>query len=369
LRDNQKGIERMNKMATEPMTGAEALEAPETGPRIKLPAGKGLLRTILLLIVPALLILGGGYYWLTSGGSVSTDDAQVKQDIVSVSPQVNGQIVQVFVRNGAKVKRGDLLFRIDSEPYRVALENAQAQLANAQLQTHVLRTTAVGTAGDITGAEAKLAIKKNALARQSALLKDGFTTKSDYDDALNDVKTAETQLADAQARAANAHAAVAAPGEQPQIAQAQAAVDKARLDLERTDVRAPMDGTIENADNLQVGQMAVTGIGMLSLVHSQSAWVEANFKEKDVGRMVPGHKARIEVDAYSGQKFDAHVQSVGAGTGSEFSLLPAQNANGNWVKVTQRVPVRIVFNGTPSKPMIAGLSVTATVYFDENSKK
>ena len=108
---------------------------------------------------------------------------------------------------------------------------------------------------------------------------------------------------------------------------------------------------------------------MLSLVHSQTAWVEANFKEKDVGKMVPGQKARIEVDAYPGQKFDAHVQSIGAGTGSEFSLLPAQNANGNWVKVTQRVPVRIAFDGKTSRPMIAGLSVNATVYFDEQSKK
>jgi membrane fusion protein (multidrug efflux system) len=107
---------------------------------------------------------------------------------------------------------------------------------------------------------------------------------------------------------------------------------------------------------------------MLSLVHSQSAWVEANFKEKDVGRMVPGQRATIAVDAYSGMKFDGHVQSVGAGTGSQFSLLPAQNANGNWVKVTQRVPVRIAFEGNPSKPMIAGLSVTATVYFDSNKK-
>jgi membrane fusion protein (multidrug efflux system) len=130
-----------------------------------------------------------------------------------------------------------------------------------------------------------------------------------------------------------------------------------------------MDGVIENADNLQIGQMAVTGVGMLSLVHSQAAWVEANFKEKDVGRMVPGERAVVTVDAYPGQKFEAHIQSIGAGTGSEFSLLPAQNANGNWVKVTQRVPVRIAFDGTPSKPMIAGLSVVARVYFDTSSKK
>jgi membrane fusion protein (multidrug efflux system) len=349
-------------MATEPMTGSKT-EAPELSAR----GLKRFLRPALMFLVPVLLLLAGGYYWLTSGSSVSTDDAQVKQDIVSVSPQVNGQIVQVLVRDGARVKRGQLLFRIDPQPYRVALEQAEAQLANARLQTTVLKTTAAGTSGDIRGAQANLAIKRNALARQQALLGKGFTTRADYEDALNEVRSAETQLADAQARAANASAAVA-PGEQPQIAQAQAAVDKARLDLERTDVRAPMDGVIENADNLQVGQMAVTGLGMLSLVHSQSAWVEANFKEKDVGRMVPGERATVKVDAYPGQKFAAHIQSVGAGTGSEFSLLPAQNANGNWVKVAQRVPVRIVFDGNPGKPMIAGLSVVATVYLDDSKK-
>jgi membrane fusion protein (multidrug efflux system) len=166
----------MNKMQTAPLTAADTAEAPKKR-RIRIAVGdRNLGRTILMLIVPALLLLGGAYYWLTSGSSVSTDDAQVKQDIVSVSPQVNGQVVQVFVRNGARVKRGDLLFRIDPQPYRVALEQAQAQLANAQLQTQVLRTTAAGTTGDITGAEANLAIKRNALARQQALLRQGFTT-------------------------------------------------------------------------------------------------------------------------------------------------------------------------------------------------
>jgi membrane fusion protein (multidrug efflux system) len=354
----------MNKMATEKMTGARAAaEAPaiETTARA---GAKRWMRTALMLIVPALLILGGGYYWLSSGGSVSTDNAQVKQDIVSVSAQVNGPIVEVAVKNGDHVKQGQLLYRIDPAPFRVALEQAQAQLAAARLSTTQLRTQAAGTGADIVGEQANLAIKRNALGRQQALLKQGFTTRADYEDALNEVKTAEQDLADARARAANAHAALA-PGEQPSIAQAQAAVDKAQLDLSRTEVRAPMEGTIANADRLQVGQMAVQGVGMLSLVHSQNAWVEANFKEKDVGRMIPGGKAKIEIDAYPGQKFDGHVQSVGAGTGSEFALLPAQNANGNWVKVTQRVPIRIYFNGTPSKPMIAGLSANVTVYLDK----
>ncbi len=321
-------------------------------------------RPVLMLLVPALLLLGGIYYWVSSGGTVSTDNASVKQDIVSVSAQVNGPVIAVNVKNGDKVKRGDILFRIDPAPFRVALEQAEAQLAAAHLQTSQLRTQAAGTGADITGAGANLQIKRNALARQAALLKRGFTTRADYEDALNEVRTAETSLADARARAANAHAAIA-PGEQPSIAQAQAAVDKARLDLSRTEVRAPMDGTIANSDRLQVGQMAVQGVGMLSLVHDQTAWVEANFKEKDVGKMVPGQKAKIEIDAYPGMDFKAHIQSVGAGTGSEFAIIPAQNANGNWVKVTQRVPVRIAFDGNPGKPLIAGLSTTVTVYLDK----
>ena len=352
----------MNRMTTEKLTGTAAKGAAiKTAIRA---GGKGRLRTVLMLIVPVLLLIAGGYYWFASAGKVSTDNAQVKQDIVSVSPQVNGPVIEVLVKNGDAVKRGQLLYRIDPAPYQVALEQAQAQLAAARLSTSQLRTQAAGTGADITGAQANLQIKRNALARQTALLKQGFTTRTDYDDALNEVRTAETDLADARARSANAAAAIA-PGEQPSIAQAQAAVDKARLDLTRTEIRAPMDGTIANADRLQVGQMAVQGLGMLSLVHSKGAWVEANFKEKDVGKMVPGEKARIEIDAYPGTDFEGHVQSVGAGTGSEFAILPAQNANGNWVKVTQRVPVRIAFDGHPTKPLIAGLSTTVTVYLGE----
>jgi membrane fusion protein (multidrug efflux system) len=359
----------MNQMKSEKLEGSQ-VETPEDAAAVVEETTiveskpRSYRRIGMMLIVPLLIVGGLLYYFFAGAGSVSTDNAAVKQDIVAVSAQVNGPIVDVRVKNGDHVKRGELLYRIDPDTYRVALEQAQAQLAAAKLQTTQLRTQATGTGADITGAQANLEIKRNALGRQQALLKRGFTTRADYEDALNEVRTAETALADARARAANANAAIA-PGEQPSIAQAQAAVDKAQLELSRTEVRAPMDGTIANADRLQVGQMAVQGVGMLSLVRSTQAWVEANFKEKDVGTMVPGQRAKIEIDAYPGQEFVGHIQSVGAGTGSEFAIIPAQNANGNWVKVTQRVPVRVAFDGNPGKPLIAGLSSTVTVYTDD----
>ena len=345
----------MNKMTTE-IAAAEAAEQPTD---LRAQSRRKLLRPLLMLIVPALLLLAGGYYWVVSGRYVSTDNAQVQQDIVGIAAQVGGPIVEVDVKENQRVKKGDVLFRIDPAPYRVALMQAAAQLAAARLQTTQLQTQASGTGADITGGAANLEIKQNALARQQALLKRGFTTRADYDDALNEVRTAETELADARARAANAHAALA-PGEQPGIAQAEAAVAKARLDLDRTVIRAPADGTIANADRLVIGQTVVQGVTMVSLVRSKDAWVEANFKEKDLAHMNVGQKVKIKIDAYAGE-FDGHVGGIGAGTGSQFALIPAQNANGNWVKVTQRVPVRIFFDGHPDRPMIAGLSAEAMV--------
>ena len=318
-------------------------------------------KLVWMLSLPLLLIVVGGYFWLTSGRSVSTDNAYVKQDIVAVSTQINGPVVQVFVRENQHVNVGDPLYRVDPGSAEVALLQAQAQLSAAELQTRQLGVAAAGTGGDITGATANLAIQRRALARQQALLGRGFTTRSDYDDAVNEVQKAETQLADALAQAANARAAIAPAGNQPQIAAARAAVARARLDLTRGLVRAPESGIVANSDRLLVGQAAITGVAMLSIVKDKAGWVEANFKEGDLAKMQIGQPATIKFDAYPGLKVRAHVASIGAGTGSEFSVLPAQNANGNWVKVTQRVPVRVAFDEMPRRSMIAGLSAEVEV--------
>ncbi len=342
---------------------AEAEAPVEVKPKPK----RNAKRWALMLSLPLLLLVVGGYLWLTSGRSVSTDNAYVKQDIVSVSTQINGPVVEVFVRENQHVNRGDALYRVDPGSAEVALLQAEAQLSAADLQTRQLGVAATGTGGDIVGATANLAIQRRALARQQALLGRGFTTRSDYDDAVSEVQKAETQLADARAKAANANAAIASTGNQPQIAAARAAIAKARLDLTRGLVRAPESGIVANSDRLLVGQSAITGVAMLSIVKDKAGWVEANFKESDLARMQVGQPATIKFDAYPGLKVRGHVASIGAGTGSEFSVLPAQNANGNWVKVTQRVPVRVAFDETPKRSMIAGLS--AQVEIDLQSKR
>ena len=318
----------------------------------------------LMLALPLLIAAVGLYFYLTSGKSVSTDNAYVKQDIVSVSTQVNGPVSEVFVRENQRVNRGDPLYRVDPAPNEVALMQAQAQLSAAELQTQQLKVQAAGTGGDIRGAEANLSITRRALGRQQALLKDGFTTRANYDDAVNEVQKAETQLADARARAANASAAIAGDGSQPAVAAARATIAKVRLDLQHGLVRAPAAGVIAKADRLLVGQTAITGVSMLSIVRDKDPWIEANFKEGDLARMAIGQAATIKFDAYPDVKVKAHVCSIGAGTGSEFSVLPAQNANGNWVKVTQRVPVRLCFDEKPARQMIAGLSAKVDVRLD-----
>jgi membrane fusion protein (multidrug efflux system) len=349
---------KIDRASVEPIAiGAVETAAP--------PARRRWLRLAVMLSVPLLLLALGGYFWLTSGRYVSTDNAYVQQDMVSISPDVTGRIVAVNVRENQRVKAGDVLFRIDPEPFSIALAQADAALAAARVEVNTLATDSGSASADIQSANADIRLAQATYDRQAALMRQGFTTRASFDAAAQQVSAARARLATAQASAAKARNQIGsgggASGLPAAIQAAMAQRAKAALDLARTIVHAPSDGVVSQTSRLQIGNITPSGVPVLSIVAGRGPWVEANFKETDLNHMAVGQCAEVKLDAYPGLQVKGHVASIGAGTGSEFSVLPAQNATGNWVKVTQRVPVRIAIDGTPARPMIAGLSTDISI--------
>jgi membrane fusion protein (multidrug efflux system) len=323
----------------------------------------------LLASVPLLLVGGATVYYIVNDHYVSTDNAYVQQDKVSISAEVGGRIIDVAVRENDVVKEGDLLFRIDAAPYRIAIEQADASIAAAQVRVSSLQTEYQTTNVDIDSAREDVAFYEKEYQRQSSLMQDGFTTRARLQAAEHALSDARSRVASAQAGAIKARAALATgsavPGVNPAIKAGQVQREQAMLNLSRTEVRAPVSGVVSQADRLQPGQMMLQGLPGVTIVASSKSWVEANFKETDLANMRVGQPAEITFDAYPNLKVRGKVSSIGAGTGSEFSVLPAQNANGNWVKVTQRVPVRISITDKPKRAMIAGLSAHVRIDTDK----
>lgn len=322
---------------------------------------------VLMFGLPALMIAAGGWFWLTSGGSVSTDNAYVQMDKVSVAAEVGGRITEVAVRDGQQVAAGQLLFRIDGEPYALDVAQATAAIDAAQVEVGNLSASAATSTVDIAAAREDVKFAEVNFARQAALMEKGFTTRAAYDASRHAVSQARERVRQAQAAAAEARTKLAAgpsSGVNPQVEAARVQRSQAEVNLGRTTVRAPSGGRVAQSDRLQIGQMMVAGLPAVTLVDTAHPWVEANFKETDLADMRAGQRAEVTFDAYPGLKVRGHVLVIGAGTGSEFSVLPAQNATGNWVKVTQRVPVKIAFDEKPSREMIAGLSADVRVFTD-----
>lgn len=321
-------------------------------------------RPLLLMAAPLVVLAAIGLWlWLAQSGSVSTDNAYVQQDRVAISADVTGRVAQVLVTENQPVARGDILILLADEPFRIALAEAEARLASARLEVRTLGTGTTGRRADVAARRDAVAFARAELERQQALTLQGFTTRARLQSAESTLVQAQAALASALAEEAGARARAntASSGTHPLILAAQAARDRAAFDLSRTIIKSPANGVATQTTKVLPGQVMATGIPTLAVMLSENPWVEANFKETDLEDMRPGQSATIVLDAYPNTQIKGHVASIGAGTGSEFSVLPAQNATGNWVKVVQRVPVRIAIDGKPGVPLIAGLSAEVTI--------
>ena len=323
-------------------------------------------RVLLMAGVPLLLVAGGGWFYLNGGRYEETDNAYVQQPKLSLSSDVAGRVSQVSVVENQIVKAGDALFSLDAQPYQIALSQANAALATARVTVEQLKV-AYGTAqAQLQSSDDTLAIRKAAFDRQDALVTQGINANSSLDDAKLAYQQAQSAVALANQQVAAATAALAGDpkiqtDEHPAVLSALAKVDEAARDLDKTTVKAPAAGIVSNVSSLNAGQFIAAGTTIASLVQTHATWIEANFKETQLADLRIGQPVDVEIDAYPGA-LHGTIESLGAATGSQFALIPAQNATGNWVKVVQRLPVRIALPDTPELANLkTGMSAAATV--------
>ncbi|WP_233843208.1 HlyD family secretion protein [Dyella sp. 2HG41-7] len=353
----------MQKQVDEIVEGQGAGERIETARRNI----KEKLRLPLMAGLPLLLAISGGAKYVAGAHDVVTDDAFVQAAKVSINARVAGQVVKIAVKDNQRVRTGQLLFQVDPEPYRIAVEQAEARLGSSRLQVEALKATYRRQLAEVESARASAAFDEHEYARKKALLATDFTSRSAYEQAETDLAVARQHIASAQQDVSNTVAELNGDpnidvDQHPTVREAKAQLRRARLDLSYTTVVAPEDGVVTKVDDLQVGDFVNGGATVFSMMSSQDVWVEANFRETGMTHMQPGQTAIIDVDTYPGHGFKAHVVSISPGTGSEFSVLPPENATGNWVKVVQRMPVRLEFdNVDPKWPLYSGMSVTAHV--------
>ena len=344
---------------TAPETGASLVDAPAEGK-------KRTWRKLLLLIAPVILIVGALAFYLHGGRYESTDNAYLQSGLVAVSPNVEGRVVSIEVRNNQQVKKGDILFRLDPAPYRAAVAEAQAQLAAANTEVGSLRANYAQGSSELAAAQTRVRFAEREAARQKELVAEGISSQAQYDQAQLAAQTARQAIQTTTQQNASVQAQltgnVNAPlSQQPGVQRAQAALDRAQLNLGYTIIRAAQDGIVAKVDQLQVGNYVMASKPVFSLAGTR-IWVEANFKEDQLRYMRLGQRATIKIDAFPDLGLSARVTSFSPGTGNSFSVLPAENATGNWVKVVQRLPVEMTLDRVPTEvPLHAGLSVEVDV--------
>lgn len=340
-----------------------------TDPRRRLLAGLRRYRRFLLLVVfPVVVAVGGVSFYLNGGRYVGTDNAYVGAQKVLVTPDISGKILKVVVREGQTVSRGDELFQIDPVPFRLVVDEAKAQLAQAHT-TYDNLIANIKIYGDMLDlAQQGIELKKRDVERKQALVKNNYGSQLDLDNASNALVTAGAQAQYVRQQLSNAKTQLLGnpdlPLEQfPPYAQAKAKLDDAQRNLDHTVLRAPMDGVATQVEQIQLGRYVAAGTPVFSIIDVAHPWVDANPKESDLTYVTEGQPVTLEVDAFPNHVFKGKIGSLSPGTGAQFAILPPQNATGNFVKVVQRVPIRIYFDETDKhvRKLKAGMSVYATI--------
>ena len=351
-------------------------------PATNAPAGNPKRRTALTAIAVAVLVVGGGYgiyYWMTGRHSESTDNAYVQANVVQITAQAGGTVTAINADDTDFVKAGQLLVKLDPADSRVALDQAEASLAQTVRETRILfannstlQAQIDARAADATRAKADLDKAQEDVNRRQPLVQSGAVGKEEFShatDSLSSAKSAYTAAKSAldaakeQLSSNQSQTEGTSVADHPNVQRAAAKVREAWLAVQRADVPAPVSGTVARR-SVQVGQRVQAGVPLMSVVTLDNAWVDANFKEGQLERLRIGQPATLEADVYGKHVvFHGKVQGLGAGTGAAFSLLPAQNATGNWIKVVQRVPVRIALDPKElaAHPLRVGLSTDVTI--------
>ena len=330
------------------------------------------LRFALLILVPAVAIAGAIYFWLQGARYVSTENAYVHTDIAKVTAEVSGTAIEVRARAHMKVEEGDVLVRIDPRPYEIALKRAEAELDSARQEVETKRAELAEARTELEEAKDEAAYFEKRYQRQIELSKRGVVSASRHDEFENDARAARDRVRKVMKKIQRVMAALGGDPDgpvdaHPLVRMKQAAVEDARLDLENTHVRAPSDGTVAKVP-LVAGEQVTTSDPLFAIVTDRSPWVDANYKETELTHVEVGQTATIAVDTYPDVTWEAEVKSISPATGAEFAVLPPQNASGNWVKVVQRLPVRLKLKDKPGAPALRS-GMTAKVTIDTKQER
>ena len=326
-----------------------------------------LLRPMLMFGGIAAVVVVACVTWLFGGAIVSIDNAYVRAGKLAVATDVSGIVQEVAVTEGQHVRRGDVLFRLDPRPFRIAHDGARASLAQVAEQMEAAKRDYRRMLRDIEARQAQVASDQASYDRYASLVKGGAVTRAEYDDARFRLAADRAAVESLKEQALVQLARLGGEAEidvtrTPEYLKAQAQVDEAQRQLDHTVVRAPFDAIATQVDQIQPGTYLGASTAAFGLISTDHVWIEANPKETDLTYVRPGEPARVTVDTYPGRVWQGIVESIAPGSGSEFSILPAQNASGNWVKVVQRIPVRVQVERHPGDPDLrAGMSVVVDI--------